>query len=242
VTSGETEDRGPVPWGWFVASIVAIGIAGGVGVGVYDELPAMVPTHWGFDGTADAFTAKSPWVIAWPLVTSIGVVCMLFIPAFLNTRVPMRPTIPSGGRIDPERTQKLRGALSALFGHLMFVITLAVTSISVIGWVAPSAGWLVAACAYGLVAVVVLVLVRFWVRWRRLTADVGAEESDGASDDRHWKAGVFYFDPANPAVLVPKRVGIGWTVNLGHPVGVAAMLVLLIGVIGLVVWGSTTGN
>ena len=36
-------------------------------------------------------------------------------------------------------------------------------------------------------------------------------------DDR-WYGGVFYANRKDPAVVVPKRFGIGWTLNLGRPV------------------------
>jgi uncharacterized membrane protein len=39
-------------------------------------------------------------------------------------------------------------------------------------------------------------------------------------DDRHWLAGTIYFNRDDPRILVPKRfgLGIGRTLNLGHPV------------------------
>jgi uncharacterized membrane protein len=40
-----------------------------------------------------------------------------------------------------------------------------------------------------------------------------------------WRWGLFYADPADPRVLVPKRLGPGRTLNLGRP---AAWLVLLL--------------
>src|SRR5205085_570153 len=47
-------------------------------------------------------------------------------------------------------------------------------------------------------------------------------------DDRHWvAAGLLYVNANDPAVLVPSRVGRGWTVNLGNPrflAGAAATL------------------
>jgi uncharacterized membrane protein len=49
------------------------------------------------------------------------------------------------------------------------------------------------------------------------------------ADSRCWKWGLFYVDPADRRVLVPRRLGPGRTLNLGRP---AAWLVLLL-VIGL---------
>ncbi len=36
-------------------------------------------------------------------------------------------------------------------------------------------------------------------------------------DDRYWSAGIFYNNPDDPALFVPKRFGLGWTLNFGHP-------------------------
>jgi uncharacterized membrane protein len=48
-----------------------------------------------------------------------------------------------------------------------------------------------------------------------------AEEDTGMvqrDDDRHWRgAGMLYLNREDPAVLVPKRFGYGWTVNFGNP-------------------------
>lgn len=242
MSNGEIRDRAPVPTGWFVAGIVVIAVAAGIGLLEYDRLPAQVPTHWGIDGTADSFSTKTPWVVAAPLVVAGGVLVSMFAVSFANGRIPVRP-LPSAGALDPQRTGQMRAAVSTLLGRLMFAITLAVSSIAVIGWLAPDAGWLIGACAIGLVAVVTLALVAFWIRWRRLTPDAGAGPDAGASEaDRHWKAGVFYIDPKNPSVLVPKRIGIGWTVNLGHPVGVVVLLLLVIGVAALITWGAIAGG
>lgn len=45
-------------------------------------------------------------------------------------------------------------------------------------------------------------------------------------------AGTVYVNAEDPAVLVPKRVGIGWTVNLGNPrvlVATASLLAVAVG-------------
>ncbi len=36
------------------------------------------------------------------------------------------------------------------------------------------------------------------------------------SDPNLWKAGVFYVNPSDPALFVPKRYGIGYTINFGN--------------------------
>jgi uncharacterized membrane protein len=38
-----------------------------------------------------------------------------------------------------------------------------------------------------------------------------------ATPDSAWIGGLFYYNPDDPALVVEKRSGLGWTVNLGHP-------------------------
>ncbi|RYP99751.1 DUF5808 domain-containing protein [Bifidobacterium pseudolongum] len=59
---------------------------------------------------------------------------------------------------------------------------------------------------------------------------------DGAGmpcdDDAHWKLGVFYVDHDDASVFVPKRFGVGWTVNLGRPatwIMLAILIALIVG-------------
>ncbi|WP_407922885.1 DUF5808 domain-containing protein [Brevibacterium sandarakinum] len=43
---------------------------------------------------------------------------------------------------------------------------------------------------------------------------------------------MFYFCPRDPSFLIPKRVGIGWSLNFGSP---WSLLLLL--VVAVLVWG-----
>src|SRR5215469_18887024 len=64
-------------------------------------------------------------------------------------------------------------------------------------------------------------------------------------DDRYWYGGFFYNNPDDPALFVPKRFGLGWTLNFGHPqsklVLIATLLLLLLfGVLLPVLISGTT--
>jgi uncharacterized membrane protein len=54
---------------------------------------------------------------------------------------------------------------------------------------------------------------------------------DNRTPDRCWKAGIFYVNPDDPALFVPKRFGIGYTLNLGNSWSWAVLA--LIGVVAL---------
>lgn len=63
---------------------------------------------------------------------------------------------------------------------------------------------------------------------RKSEGPEGAPVGDRTADE-HWHWGLFYFNPADPALMVEKRMGIGYTLNFGNP-WAWLMLVGLVGV------------
>lgn len=51
-----------------------------------------------------------------------------------------------------------------------------------------------------------------------------------ARHDALWLGGMFYINPEDPSPFVPKRAGIGTTINLGRPVGrtIGALIILIL--------------
>jgi uncharacterized membrane protein len=37
------------------------------------------------------------------------------------------------------------------------------------------------------------------------------------SESKNWKLGVVYYNPKDSRSFVPKRIGIGWTLNFAQP-------------------------
>ncbi len=53
-----------------------------------------------------------------------------------------------------------------------------------------------------------------------LTRSAGSDKPGSESarpDPRFVKAGLFYANPTDPAVFVPRRLGVGWTLNFANP-------------------------
>jgi uncharacterized membrane protein len=53
-----------------------------------------------------------------------------------------------------------------------------------------------------------------------------------STSEQYWKWGIFYYNPDDGALIVPKRLGFGYTFNFGHPA--AWLLVLGILAVGAV--------
>jgi uncharacterized membrane protein len=108
----------------------------------------------------------------------------------------------------------------------------------------PPGVWAVLGMELVLVIVTVVVLVRKGQGGTRAAAGALREETELVGDrtlDCNWKAGIFYVNPDDPALLIEKRFGIGYTVNFGRPVAwviLAAVLLIPLAAIVLAELGG----
>lgn len=71
--------------------------------------------------------------------------------------------------------------------------------------------------------------ISLWLLHRSgLTPSSPSTEPYDGTPDAGWYGGIIYYNPSDAAILVPKRFGWGWTLNLARPTAwayVAAVLV-----------------
>ncbi len=65
-------------------------------------------------------------------------------------------------------------------------------------------------------------------RGRKIEERYHKETSVITDDDEYWLGGILYCNPNDRRVMVEKRAGIGGTINIGHPVGKAIGIIVLI--------------
>jgi uncharacterized membrane protein len=137
------------------------------------------------------------------------------------------------------RTQVQRNLLTSLLSELSFVIALGISAIELWQRLLPHATGAAAISAIGLAVLVMAVVIGNVVRGRAQlrpanVRDPRSPRPDAVDDDEHWKGGLFYVNRDDPALLVPRRFGLGWTVNLGRPAGIALTVALLLVIAALV--------
>jgi uncharacterized membrane protein len=199
------------------ALLVAVG---GYLAAHWDRVPARVPMHWGPAGTPDRWASRGVAGVSAPLLVA-AVTCGLLVgTAFMIQRFARR--VDSTGAAAERESRFRRTMLWALLGSEYFVAALQgyVSLIPLLSRTPAPTFPLVPVLVASLVFVVVLlvVLVRTGQGGTRLRG-VG-EERGGAVGDRTpdacWKAGLFYYNPDDPALFVEKRFGIGYTFNFAN--------------------------
>jgi uncharacterized membrane protein len=202
----------PFPWLWTLPAVVVIGLSVLVGVAHYPALPDQIPVHFDLRGAADRFVATTPFTALFPIMIQVLVTAVLAVAAALLLRAP------GGTRKGPAAiaTLLLAGAMDLAFLLLAQPVWRGETTLSA----GPPAG-----AAVCVVAGVVAVLVTSF-RARRTDGPDPAAAADDTGREAHWR-GFLYINPDDPALFVPKRFGIGWTVNFGRPAGWVVLGVLV---------------
>lgn len=252
LTATITTDRRHLPGpaiGWYLAGVVVLMATIVIGAAAYDHLPDPLPVHWNADGVADRFAAKGIWSVFGPVILGLVMVAFFFVLAALMRRWPIRSAASdspeASARIAHEQTRLLQG----LLGQISFAIALTFSLIAVVSWLTPGTPAIILFTVLLPLVLIVVVLLVFVVRYRRAMAAArsGATPSDSPvreapDDDRFWKAGSIYVNRSDPAFIVPKRFGVGWTVNLGHPAGIIVGVVILVLLVGGIVIGVAAGS
>lgn len=170
----------------------------------FDDLPARLPVHWNVHGQADRFVERRPLGASFPLLLGAAL-CLLT----LGVQLAIRRSSPRGTMRGP--------TLRVLLAVEYFV---ALLNCGVLAATATNGRLLAPVLVFSVAAVVVLVVVT--------ALAVRGVPREPVRNPNAWRAGVFYFDRHDPALLVPKRSGVGYTFNFAHPAAVLLTLLILL--------------
>jgi uncharacterized membrane protein len=162
-----------------------------------------------------------------PVLAQAGVILVATLVVVLVLR--SRPDLDAARPAGSARRYRiyLRGV-----GRMVFLLAAAVN-----GHLLVAAFDLPVAVGYVLLAAGILAFLTWELRvgqaGHRLPALPGEQDEDSGvvqrDDDRYWfVAGMIYANRGDPAVLVHRRVGAYWTLNLGHPVAWAVVAVVVV--------------
>jgi uncharacterized membrane protein len=197
-----------LPGGIF-AALVPFAILAAAAVYLYlnwDLIPQRFPVHWNVLGAPDRWADRS-WrsVLAPLLLAAVHAGFMLLI-AFGILRASPRGRVAANVAANAQfRRVMLQFLVAAVWGMSLTLAAVALAPRS-----RNSLEILPLLLLLGLFALAIPFLVRL-VRIGRSFRGGG----DG-TPDQCWKLGFLYFNPADPAIFVEKRLGIGYTCNFGN--------------------------
>lgn len=230
-TIGEGIEQAPRPislaWNWLYVPLVAL-TAAVVAVG-YGSMPDAVPMHVDVSGNVTDMAPKSPMVAAFPVALEVFLAAVF---AFCHWMVLRSKKGLEPGR--PASSSWAYGMFAYAQTAFLLVMGLACTAACGLGMALAMIGIVSMGVAVAVIIGVALLCVVgdliVGVKYGQSGSRVFRMEASDtllSDDDRFWKLGMLYCNPDDASLFLPKRSGIGWTVNWGRP-AVWALVVALV--------------
>ncbi|HWS87211.1 MAG TPA: DUF1648 domain-containing protein [Pyrinomonadaceae bacterium] len=230
---------------WVEALVVLLTLASfAVLAHFYPRLPEMIPTHWNAAGEADDWWRKTLASVFF--LPALGVYLQVLFFVLKRDLVQAKMTLPA-----TNTEEYLRGKERFLTAN-MRLVDLARAGIATIFF---AIAWLpvctslpefkryeAVAFAAVLSTAGLLVAGMGYFLWRMVVINRGLDELTGEEyvqrpeEEEHWRhGGLTYYNPEDPALVVEKLTGLGYTLNMGNP-AVRYRLALMLGIPLFVFW------
>lgn len=196
----------------------------------WDLIPDRIPTHWNMFGEPDRWRTKSVRSVFGTFPFGAALIVAMQLQAWFVLR-RTRQIAATGEAADAEWRFKRRTALWSVMSSYLTAALVSYLGTRGVGAQDDRLGpgfWLIMGAI-----VVFSVGFTMWMMFvgqggqRRVPQAEGSSVLSDASPDSAWKAGLFYFNPADPAIFVEKRMGLGWTPNFGNKWAWLFMLAVL---------------
>jgi len=195
--------------GAWIVPLAFLGAAAAYLALAWDRIPPRWPVHWDAFGRPNGWSERTPAGVYG--IVALGAVLVLVVQAPLLLPLSAAEGAPAEGARRAMRPFVLATsiALSLLFSFLAIDLPLGprLSPGTIVG---------LAIATIGIAAAVGVVGAR--------RAAKGAESQGAPADGYH---GVFYSNASDSRLWVPKRYGVGWTVNFAHPWAWPTLLALL---------------
>ena len=181
----------------------------------YNTMPDIIPTHWGINGKADAFSKKSIASLGSIILMSIFTGLLIYISslAALRTRFKLNPN-----SIEESKIINLRYLNKFGITFLILNISMNMLFISTLVATVNSSDLNIYIMLFTTISLIFssIYLIYIYYKLPNNSKNVAYTVDD---NDSKWILGSFYYNKNDPSLFVQKRFGVGWTVNLATKKG-----------------------
>jgi uncharacterized membrane protein len=230
VDTGLRTDPPPFPWRWLAPAVIVTVATAVIGVILYPSMPDILAVHHGAKGVPNRLAAKSVGTAFSLVFVQIGATALLLGIAaaiFFRSRPDIDPAHPVSSARWHRRYMSL--AAKALLG-LAAMIGLGMLGASLLMWTGTVTSWAPLVVVLPILAAVVVAVVILAKNNRERDKTEGDTGLTHRDDDKYWRGGMFYVNRDDHALMVPRRFGLGWTLNFGNP----RATMLLAGIVALI--------
>ncbi|GIO27859.1 DUF1648 domain-containing protein [Ornithinibacillus bavariensis] len=215
---------------WFVIPFLISFATIAVSFKFYDHIPNQFPVQYNFSGEVTNWVTKSPrTVLALPIIQLYLI--LLFM--LLNTMIAKAKQQIHAERPVESMQQNIifrrRWSIFLIGTGIGTSLLLTLTQFFIVFSINPT--------VISYISIIFTFILVVWAIILSITTGQGGSrvkiakgnsgEIINRDDDKHWKLGVIYFNPNDPAIFLEKRFGVGWTINLARPLAWIIFIVLI---------------
>lgn len=227
---------------WFLIPLVLVLFNFILGITLYPTLPDRIPTHWNFQGEITTYSNKSYEVVLMLPMVQLLMLGILYFSHWSIGRTKQQIN-PNNPKDSLKKNIIFRKAWSIYLFIITLLIILLFTSLNLLSYgiffktikVVNILSWII--LGFSIIGAIIL-SVKIGQGGERLKLKDN-EELEGIyarDDDYLWKLGnTIYYNPEDSSIFVEKRYGVGWTVNVGRPLGMLFMILPFIIVIVILI-------
>ena len=177
----------------------------------YNSIPDTIPTHWGPNGNADAFSDKSFIKILAIIGMMIGLGVAIYISSISSLKTRAKLSIDS---IDNSKKAHLH--YLNMFGFTFLVLNIGCEVLFIDILIATMNASSVNPLILWPTTIIIILTANYqmYLYYKSPNKSKNAVYSID-DDDSLWIFGCIYNNPDDPSLFVNKRFGVGWTVNIG---------------------------
>jgi uncharacterized membrane protein len=208
-----------LPGGWMIVAIpFLILVASGVYLHArWDEIPNRFPIHFDMNGQPNGWANKSAISVYGMLGMGAGICLMMAIMAFSIMRTRRVALRGSAARYEQRfRSTSMWAMLAA--EYFMAILFAAIPVVSIFHSDVSPIVVLNLVFTAGLLLTLVPLLFYYGQGGTGMAGDAALTDPPvgDRTPDQCWTWGMFYYNPDDPAIMVEKRFGIGYTMNFGN--------------------------
>ena len=215
---GSEDFPAPISLAWYLIYLPLLAAEAIFALTNYDRFPNMIPMSIDLNGVVSDTVPKSLGSVLFPvyLTAFFGLVFAVMHWGTIHSKRPIDPSAPASSALAYGEFSRamsivmLAGGwlLSALTGAAFFASTLGIISLS-------TAATMILLVSLAFVLALTFISLVLGQSGGRIAAQ-GHEGSMTRDDDAFWYLGTFYCNRDDPSIFVPKRFGVGWTLNVAR--------------------------
>ena len=196
----------------------------------YDRIPDVFPTHYNGKGIPDSFAIKNSfsgfiYLILLPIIQALMILFFMVINKFT---INGKTDINSGSIREIREQRKVFKKYNSIFLFLlaleMIILFSFIQFCMIYGWSINIINGISLTIIFASIIIFTIVTYKIGQGGKNIKVS-NAEKEIYRDDDKYWILGSFYYNKKDPSLFIEKRIGIGWDVNIGNPIGMTIMIV-----------------